>query len=457
MTKLTKVLITAMLIFLGISAVVANGFVPFSFKAGDPIKADEVNANFQALAEGKQNAITSNPCGGGQFVTGVNGDGTLACGIDQIGSAGSSGVSSLNGKTGSLAIEGGDGVTVETSDDGKVTISAVATTGGDFSPQATIGIPSSGAGNVAGAAFKITNNNNTTSSRAIEAVTKGQWGVYASGGRTGVYGTGTDSGVNGESSSSSSSRGVQGSSYASGAIGVLGQQSGGVGYGVKGIQSGSGYGVYGVSLSGSIGVGGESSTGIGVLGKITSSSAGNTSVAVSGINYGNTGIGVRGEHKGLGYGVYGTAPQVGVGGESANIGVRGIGPVAMEAQGNVRQTLGSFGWAKAMVYIRDGILTRCFNSQTTNPALVQGNGCGFKNYRFVNFGGYAREQTIDFGFDVTNTFPMLTLGHYCDGDASSQNCAAHVQIEAPNTIKVFTSDLDDDWTAGGEEFFLILF
>jgi hypothetical protein len=128
----------------------------------------------------------------------------------------------------------------------------------------------------------------------------------------------------------------------------------------------------------------------------------------------------------------------------------------MKAQGNAVQTLGSFGWAKAMIHVNPGSNIRCYNSQTTNPALVQGNGCGFTVSGFGNFSGYATEGTINFGFNVTNTFPMLTLGHECDGDQSSRNCAAHVQIIAPNTIKVFISDLDDDWTAG-QEFFLILF
>jgi hypothetical protein len=455
MSKSTKVLLTAILVFLGISALAA-GSVPFSFKAGEPIKADEVNANFQALAEGKQNTITNSPCGDGQFVTGIDGNGKLSCGVDQIGSAGSSGVSSLNGKTGSLAIEGGDGVTVETTEDGKVTISAAVSTGGDLSPQATIAIPSSGAGNRAGAAFKITNNNTTTSSIAIEAVTKGQFAVLATGGRTGVHATGTNTGVTGiGSGTSSSSKGVVGESYAAGGIGVFGQQLGSSGYGVYG-NVGNGIGVYGKSATTGVGVGGVSSTGIGVQGQITSSNAGNLSAAVSGINNGNTGIGVRGEHKGLGYGVYGTAPQVGVGGQSANIGVRGIGPIAMSAQGNAVQTLGSFGWAKAMVHVRGGSILRCYNSQATSYALMQGNGCGFTTSGFGTFSGYANEGTINFGFNVTSTFPMLTMGHECDGDESSRNCAGHVQIVAPNSIKVFTSDLDDDWTAG-QEFFLILF
>lgn len=337
---------------------------------------------------------------------------------------------------------------METTEDGKVTISAAVSTGGDLSPQATIAIPSSGAGNRAGAAFKITNNNTTTSSIAIEAVTKGQFAVLATGGRTGVHGEGTTEGVRGVGI-----RGVAGSSSANGGAGVSGVSTGDNGNGVYGLGT---YGVYGKSIFAGAGVKGETSLGTGVQGVVTSSSAGNLSAAVSGINNGNTGIGVRGEHKGLGYGVYGTAPQVGVGGQSANIGVRGIGPIAMSAQGNAVQSLGSFGWAKAMVHVREGSILRCFNSQATSYALMNGNGCGFTISGFGNFTGYANDGTINFGFNVTSTFPMLTMGHECDGDESSRNCAGHVQIVAPNSIKVFTSDLDDDWTAG-QEFFLILF
>jgi hypothetical protein len=178
---MSKVLTIAILSFLGIGALAA-GSLPYTFQAGQPIKADEVNANFQALANGKQNVITNSPCSEGQFLTGVEADGTLSCGIDQIGAAGSSGVSSLNGKTGSLAIEGGEGVSVETSDDGKIVISSKATTGDGLSPQATIQIPSSGTGNVAGTAFSIKNNNAQNFSSAITgtANASGAFGVLGS-------------------------------------------------------------------------------------------------------------------------------------------------------------------------------------------------------------------------------------------------------------------------------------
>ncbi len=247
MSKSSQLLIIGILTFFGISAL-ASGLLPFTFQAGQPIKADEVNANFEALANGKQNVITTTPCGDGQFVTGVEADGNLSCGIDQIGSAGSSGVSSLNGKTGSLAIEGGNGVTVETSEDGKVTISAGTSASGDFSPQATIAVPSSGVGNVAGAAFKITNNNTASSSIALNGVSQGGAGVF--GQATNGFGvrgkTNTGYGVYGETSVGS---GVEGHATSPGWYGVLGANNATGGVGVRGVGS-AGTGVWGASTSG---------------------------------------------------------------------------------------------------------------------------------------------------------------------------------------------------------------
>jgi hypothetical protein len=363
MSKSTKVLITVIVIFLGISALAA-GSLPFSFKAGDPIKADEVNANFTALAEGKQNVITNSPCSDGQFVTGVDGNGKLSCGIDQIGSAGSSGVSSLNGKTGSLAIEGGDGVMVETSEDGKVTISTAASTGGDLSTQATIEIPSSGIGNFGGAAFKITNTRTVITTSALNGVSKG--GI-------GVLGTST------------TGKGVVGTS--TGNTGVEGQTSLAQGTAVAGINTNA-----------------------------------NGGTGVSGTTNGTYGFGVRGEHKGLGYGVYGTAPQVAVGGESATgIGVKGIAPIAMYAQGNTVQPLGFNGWAKAMIFLdSNGTIARCYNGTTGSSS----GGCGFSA---VGSSGY---YVINLGFETNNRF-------YSTSCVGSYKCDIRINPVGGNQIEVY--------------------
>jgi hypothetical protein len=364
MSKSTKYLLVGFVAFLGIS-VLATTSLPFTFQAGQPIKADEVNANFQTLADGlnilegtvttKQAAITTTPCGAGQFVQGVGVDGTLACAIDQIGSAGSSGVSSLNGKTGSLAIEGGDGVTVETSDDGKVTISAGVSAGGTLEAQAVIALPSSGTINSPNPAFSITNNGGIALSGSsptgigvyafsgntgygVSAYSEKNYGVLSTTntGLAGVYGVGKASGgtgVRGTNNGGPGSSGVWGDSALGSGVrggttsgtGVLGNSN--TGYGVRGLVSQAGTGVYGensstttagagvqgranyvnsVGVNGlsnnGIGVSGSSNTNKGVVGTILSTSAGVNSVAVEGVNNSAAGYGVRG--KGA-VGVYG--------------------------------------------------------------------------------------------------------------------------------------------------------
>jgi hypothetical protein len=458
MSKSTKYLIIAIVSFLGLSALAA-GTLPFTFKAGDPIKADEINANFAALESSvatKQAAITTTPCGSGQFITGVGVDGTLTCAVDQIGSAGSSGVSSLNGKTGSLAIEGGDGVTVETLDDGKVMISSSAS---GLESQATLTFPFSQTINNTNPAFALTNNGGIALSGSsptgigvyafsgntgygVSAYSEKNYGVLATTntGLAGVYGVGKangGTGVRGSNNAGPGSSGVWGESTLGSGVrgdspsgsGVLGNST--TGYGVRGVVSQAGTGVYGLSQSNSAsagvqgransvnsvgvnglsnsgtGVSGSSNTNKGVIGTILSTSAGSTSVAVEGVNNGQTGIGVRGEHKGNGYGVYGTARQVGVGGESANVGVKGIAPIAMQAVGNARQELGFGGWAKAMVIVDTSKpagqqIVRCYNSQASGAAMTTAP-CGF------SLQAAPGQWRVIFGFDVTKTFAAATL------------------------------------------------
>jgi hypothetical protein len=476
MTRLSKILITAMLVFLGISAVVANGFVPFSFKAGDPIKADEVNANFEALANGKQNAITAIPCGAGQFVTGVAADGNLSCGIDQIGSAGSAGVSSLNGKTGSLAIEGGDGITVNTSDDGKVVISAGVAEGGDLSPQATLTFPFSKTINNINPAFAITNNGGIALSgsspngagvyafsgntgNGVSAYSEKNYGVlsFTNTGIAGVYGeskTNGATGVRGVNSIGPGSSGVWGESAAGRGVrgdsitgsGVEGSSNSG--YGVKGTVSSSGTGVYGENTSStpgagvqgranyvnSVGVNGLSTQGTGVQGTSNSGIAvrGKTSTGTAGV-YGETnrsdGSGVQGVCTNSAFcaGVYGSSTTgVGVWGRNRS-------GVAVRADGNAVQELGFGGFAKAMVYVdytQNPPLRRCFNSQATSAAMNTAP-CGIT---VTN----PSEGTWDiaFGFDTSSRFAMVSInGFVCKaktGIGTLEYYAAAIRVRMAN-------------------------
>ena len=127
-----------------------------TFQAGTPIKAAEVNQNFAMLKEGlaaletdKQAKITGSPCAAGQFVQGIGADGAVTCGIDQIGSSGSSGVSSLNGKTGSLTLQAGSNISLDNSQAGRIIVSATGS--------GSLALPFSATTNSANAAFLVIN------------------------------------------------------------------------------------------------------------------------------------------------------------------------------------------------------------------------------------------------------------------------------------------------------------
>lgn len=139
----------------------------------------------------------------------------------------------------------------------------------------------------------------------------GVWGQSASTGGRGVVGwTTATSGVN---------TGVWGQSNSTDGRGMLGFAAAttGVNYGVWGeSHSPNGIGVYGLHLANTgtaPGVYGRtnstSNDAVGVLGEVSSTSPGEYSTAVRGMNKGTgiTGIGVWGSHDGAGFGVYGTA------------------------------------------------------------------------------------------------------------------------------------------------------
>ena len=151
--------------------------------------------------------------------------------------------------------------------------------------------------------------------------------------------------------------------------------------------------------TGNTGVEGQTSLaqGTAVAGLNTNANGG---TGVSGTTNGTYGFGVRGEHKGLGYGVYGTAPQVAVGGESATgIGVKGIAPIAMYAQGNTVPPADFNGWAKAMIVLdSNGAIARCYNGTTGSSS----SGCGFSAV------GSSGIYVVTLGFSQVNRFHSAT-------------------------------------------------
>ncbi|QLG12635.1 hypothetical protein HLB42_16945 (plasmid) [Deinococcus sp. D7000] len=447
---------------LGLGALAADTLT--TFQAGTPIRAAEVNANFGALKaglDGKQHTLSGSPCQTGQFVKGIGADGALSCAPDQIGAGGAAGVASLNGKTGSLALEAGSNIKIDSSQAGKLILSATGSPGGG----GTLTLPYSGAANGTSPAFSVSNSagmalsGSSTDGNAVYAISGKGYGVsayseasfgvvgFTNSGLAGVYGESKVSGaagVRGVNSVGPGSSGMWGESAPGSGVrgssvtgtGVLGISE--RGYGVRGTVSASGTGVYGENTSGaagagvqgradavnSVGVGGLSAAGTGVQGTSASGTgvqgasgngtgvrgtSGSGGTGVEGSVTGTNGSGVRGTHASNGFGVYGNSPGgVGVGGESTNsVGVQGKGPVAMKAVGNAVQSPGFGGWAKGMVIVdvtrpAGQQIVRCYNSQLSGAAMNT-VPCG---YSLESAKGQWR---VIFGFDTRSTFAAATL------------------------------------------------
>jgi hypothetical protein len=272
-------------------------------------------------------------------------------------------------------------------------------------------LPYSGEANQGNAAFSVSNN----SSDAIRGFTQNGNGVYgfSAGGGNGISGySETGHGVIGFSNTGIS--GVYGESKINGGAGVWGVNTSGAGSsGVWG-ESPTGMGIRGSSTSGTA-VYGSSSSGYGIRGLVTQSGTGvygeNTSnspgAGVQGrADYINS-VGVQGTST-AGTGVRGTSgSSTGVAGVSTSgIGVYGQGPTALKAEGNTLQDIGSGGWVKGMLLIRDiGLeppsIERCYNGVTGQTS----DNCGFT----ISQPGGAGPIKIGAPFRVVDRFFSVTL------------------------------------------------
>lgn len=329
--------------------------LPFVFKAGDVISAEQMNQTLSALNNGKQERVEGT-CAAGSSIRSIGADGTVACEVDDIGSgAGDAGVDAINGMTGAVTLQAGENITIDDTTAGQLRISS-SSGGTNTNAHDHFGQTWTGAGDrgltiintrvdTAGTST-ILGRSGAGSNIDIGPDLAGVWGDGERG--AGVWGTNVqgpgvfgvsleDAGVYGFSPSNI---GVSGKS--TGGQGVLGQSSSASGVGVHGLtgtatgvapgfgaglwgeSSTDSYGVFAYSAanislyaqnasltaikgqsSSNNGVWGESSTGTGVLGRTASSGR----------------SGVRGETVGaaLGYGVSGSsASGVGVYGESTN-------------------------------------------------------------------------------------------------------------------------------------------
>jgi hypothetical protein len=206
----------------------------------------------------------------------------------------------------------------------------------------------------------------------------GVWGVNNAGaGSSGIWGESTAG--NGVRGNSQSGMGIRGASETG--TGVYGTST--TGYGLRGVVTQSGTGVYGENTSNSVGAGVQ-----GRADYVNSS-------GVYGIS--TSGIGVRGT----------SSSNTGVVGSSTSgVGVLGQGPTAMKAEGNALQDIGSGGWAKAMLLVRDiefnqPYIERCYNGVTGQTS----NNCGFT----ISQPGGAGPVIIGAPFKVVDRFFSITL------------------------------------------------
>ena len=271
--------------------------IPFTFKAGDLISAEQMNQNFDVLNKSKQELVKGT-CAAGSSILVIAKDGTVTCEVDDIGSGtGDAGVDAINGKTGAVTLQAGDNITIDDSQTGQIKISSSSSgntytaddsslsldgttfsikDGGvstdklaDGAVKASKLLPFDATGSYSTLAFSVRNTSAPGAAIAIRGI----------GGDTIGIGVGGPVGVIGESNTGI---GVLGGSLTRGIVGLQGSTSCAGTYAVGGCAIG-GIGVYGrTATAGSSGVRGEtdgatlanavsgfSTNGIGVYGEST--------------------------------------------------------------------------------------------------------------------------------------------------------------------------------------------
>jgi antitoxin component of MazEF toxin-antitoxin module len=119
------------LLVLSITAVAEVGLN--TFEPGTPILAEDVNANFRALAEALEarQVRIDGGCEVGMAIRAINPDGTVACEVisGEVGEVGSlqrprpSVVESLNEKRGHLTLQAGDNIAIDNAQEQTIVIS----------------------------------------------------------------------------------------------------------------------------------------------------------------------------------------------------------------------------------------------------------------------------------------------------------------------------------------------
>jgi hypothetical protein len=272
--------------------------LPFTFKAGEVISAEQMNQNFAALNGSKQDLVKGT-CAAGSSIRVIAPDGSVTCEVDDIGGVtGSAGVEALNGKTGAVTLQAGNNITIDDSQQGQIRISS--------SSSATTYTADSSSLTLNGTTFSVKDGGISTAKLANGAVTSSKLLPFDA---TDAYGTLAFSVRNTSTPGAAIAiRGIGGDTIGigvGGPVGVIGESDSGIGVlggsltrGIVGLQGST-------SCAGTYAVGGCATTANGVYGR--TASAGSS--------------GLRGETSGnvLAYGVSGFSTSgIGVYGESTN-------------------------------------------------------------------------------------------------------------------------------------------
>jgi hypothetical protein len=290
-----KLLVITVLAFF-IWAIAAD--IPFTFKAGEVISAEQMNQNFAALNGGKQDLVKGE-CAAGSAIRVIKSDGTVDCEVDDIGTgAGDAGVDAINGKTGAVTLQAGNNITIDDSQPGQIRINSSSTSTTYTADGSSL--------ELSGTTFSVKDGGISTAKLANGAVTPSKILPFDA---TGPYGTLAFSVRNTSTPGAAIAiRGIGGDTIGigvGGPVGVLGESSSGIGV-LGGSQTRGIVGLQGsTSCAGTYAVGGCATGGIGTYGR--TATAGSS--------------GVRGETDGatVAYGVSGFSTNgIGVYGESVN-------------------------------------------------------------------------------------------------------------------------------------------
>jgi hypothetical protein len=296
--------------------------VPFTFKPGDLISADQMNQNFATLNNGKQELVKG-ICAAGSSIRVIAADGSVTCEVDDIGTgAGDAGVDAINGMTGAVTLQAGDNIIIDDSQQGQIRISSSSggtnTNNHNHFSQTWTGSGANG--------LTVTNDSLAESSTAIV----GRLG-------TGIGTTDIDTVAAVWGDAQSSPPNGQGNEISTG-IGVLG-------------SSLHGFGVSGNSSSG-IGVDGDSTTGIAVRG--------NSREGIGGSFSGRVGIEASGE---------GTNPDLSLGGFT---GIISGTDVLLEATEDIELRLDKDNTGSNLFLVRNATNTQIFSLGESGNIVIAG-------------------------------------------------------------------------------------